>query len=100
VVTSNEVSGSVGVFEVTPAGGYTDVGVGRTPQLAAWRVYPNPTVQGVVYFSQPATGTLLNATGSVVGTFSKANHFATANLAAGVYFIYADGLQTQKLVVE
>ncbi len=99
VITSNEVSGTVAVFEVTPTGGYLGA---TTPALAAthWNVYPNPVQKGVLYFSRPATGLVLDLQGRAMASFRDASQVSTAALAPGVYLIQAAGLQTQKVRVE
>ncbi|RYD51921.1 MAG: T9SS type A sorting domain-containing protein [Sphingobacteriales bacterium] len=99
VITSNEVSGTVAVFEVTPRGGY----LGTTQPLVSgntWNVYPNPVQKGTLYFSQPATGVVLDLNGRRVATFRDASHVSMASLVPGTYLIQAEGLKTQKIVVE
>lgn len=98
VVTANETSGTVGVFEVlvvpTPPISVNDV------KLPTLNVYPNPVNNGQLFFSATITGNLLDMNGRPVVTFNNANSINTSSLAAGVYFLQAQGFAVEKVIVQ
>ena len=68
LVSSNEVSATVAVFEIE----YTPVSVAYLENVRTkLNVYPNPTRTGELYFSQPITGVLYDINGSVAVRFYK-----------------------------
>ncbi len=97
VITANEVSGTVGVFEVKaykPTTGIEQI------ELPTVNVYPNPVQQGTLYFSQTISGSIYDVAGHKVMDFNNANSVNTGSLANGVYLLKAKGFKTQRVVVQ
>lgn len=97
LVSSNEVSGTVAVFEVE----FVPVSVANIEsQLEKLNVYPNPTRTGELYFSQPVSGVLYNINGVVVARFTNVNSINTNSISSGIYFLQAEGFQVEKVVIQ
>lgn len=97
LVTANEVSGTVAVFEVK----VKPLGVNNIANaLPALNVYPNPAQRGQVYFSTTISGSMVDMNGHVVASFNNANGLNTSALPAGIYLLKADGFAVQKVVVQ
>lgn len=97
VITANETSGSVAVFEVKVA----PVGINDIKnQLPALNVYPNPVHDGKLYFSETISGVLVDMQGRAVAQFSNANNIPTSGIAPGTYILHAEGYAIQKVVVQ
>ncbi|OSZ79375.1 hypothetical protein CAP35_14275 [Chitinophagaceae bacterium IBVUCB1] len=98
VITANEISGTIAVFEVKatkpPTGNVKNV------ELPAFNAYPNPVQNGVLYFSQTITGGVYDMAGKKVASFEHANSVNTTSLAKGIYTIQAQGFATQKVVIQ
>ena len=97
VITANEISGTLAVFEVKaykPTTGIEQV------ELPTVNVYPNPVQQGTLYFSQTISGSMYDMASHKVLVFNNANSVNTTALAKGVYLLKADGFKTQRVVVE
>lgn len=97
VITANEVSGTLAVFEVKaykPTTGIEQI------ELPAVNVYPNPVQQGTLYFSQTISGSMYDVAGHKVTDFNNANSVNTGSLAKGVYLLKAEGFKTQRVVVQ
>jgi len=97
VITANEVSGTLGVFEVKAYKPTTDIEQVELPNV---NVYPNPVQQGTLYFSQTISGSMYDMAGHKVMVFSNANSVQTGSLAKGVYLLKTEGFKTQRVVVE
>ncbi len=104
VLTANEVSGSVAVFEVGAAVIAVDPppveGIAAAQAQKALRVYPNPVQSGALFFSEPATGVLYDGQGRAVLHFEKKSSVNTGGLAAGVYLLQAEGFAAVRVVVK
>ncbi len=97
LVSSNEVSGTVAVYEVE----YTPVSVAYLEnQLEKLNVYPNPTTNGELYFSQPVSGVLYDVNGTVSVRFENTSKIHTGNLSSGIYFLHANGFRVEKVVIQ
>ncbi|MCB9045311.1 MAG: T9SS type A sorting domain-containing protein [Chitinophagales bacterium] len=97
LITANEVSGTVAVFEVKVAPVSVQDVANKLPKL---NVYPNPVIKGQLYFSTTVTGTIVDMNGRAVASFSNANSISTTNLASGVYFLKANGFSVEKVIVQ
>lgn len=97
LLSANEVSGTVAVFEVKVKPVSVQNIANELPRL---NVYPNPVRNGQLYFSQPVSGTLVDMNGKVVGQLQNANSMSTANLSSGVYFLNAEGFAIEKVIVQ
>lgn len=98
VITANELSGTVAVFEVKAHKPVT--GSVSAINLPDFNVYPNPVQNGILYFSQTITGGMYNMAGQKVMHLDNVNHINVAELAKGIYYIQANGLATQKVAVQ
>ncbi len=97
LLVANEISATVAVYEVKVA----PLGINNVAnQLPTLNVYPNPVQKGQVYFSATITGTLVDMNGRAVVSFNNANSISTTNLAAGVYFLNANGYAVEKVIVQ
>lgn len=97
VISANEISGTLAVFEVKaykPTTGIEQV------ELPTVNVYPNPVQQGTLYFSRTISGSMYDMAGHKVLVFKNANSVNTTSLAKGVYLLKAEGFQTQRVVVQ
>lgn len=98
VITANEISGTIAVFEVKATKPVT--GNVMNVELPGFNAYPNPVNNGVLYFSQTISGGVYDMAGHKVAGFENANSINTASLAKGVYTIQAKGFATQKIVIQ
>jgi hypothetical protein len=100
VITANEISGTVAVFEVKAAVIPPPVGI-ADPELALEHLnaYPNPVSEGQLFFSRPVSGAVYDMNGRAVMSFPKANSINVSRLSAGTYLLKAAGYKTVKIVV-
>lgn len=97
VISANEISGTLAVFEVKAYKPTTGIEQVELPMV---NVYPNPVQQGTLYFSQTISGSMYDMAGHKVLVFNNANSVNTIALAKGVYLLKAEGFKTQRVVVE
>jgi len=100
IVTSNEVSGTVSVFEVVGAEKPMDTTtVGVADQIAnqAWSIYPNP-VGATLSFSVEGTYEVLDATGRIVIAATKTRHINVSTLREGVYMVRNENGDVKRFV--
>lgn len=100
VITANETSSTIGVFEVLvrkeqepPAS------VDALGNLGKLNIYPNPNNGNRLYFSQPISGSIYDISGKLIQAFSLSNSIQLHHLAKGIYFIKVVGFRTQQIVV-
>jgi hypothetical protein len=97
VLTANEVSGTLAIFEVKAA----TVSVNHlAKELPILNVYPNPVNNDQLYFSQPISGGLYDMQGRKVMTVSNANSIQTQQLAKGMYILRANGFKFEKVAIQ
>lgn len=97
LLVSNEVSATVAVYEVK----VSPVSVNNVQMnLRKLNVYPNPVVNGQLYFSTTVSGVMMDINGRTVNTFSRANSINTANLPAGTYILKAEGFAPEKVAIQ
>ncbi|RSK34469.1 choice-of-anchor I family protein [Hymenobacter metallilatus] len=96
LLLANEVSSTVSVYGIQTRGPVTATARGR--HAAPLQLYPNPT-QGRVQLSRPVAGTLHDALGRPVRTFSNTQQLETAGLTPGVYVLRTDDGASSRLVV-
>ncbi len=103
VITANETSGSVAVFEVKaatvtppppPTNSVSNINGSNL------NVYPNPVRNGQLFFSQPLTGGLYDVSGKQVAGFNAANNINTSLLTPGVYILKAAGFENRKIIIQ
>ncbi|MEZ4721466.1 MAG: choice-of-anchor I family protein [Flavobacteriales bacterium] len=93
IVTSNEVSGTVSVFQIVGAKYNppvdttdTNTSVAQINKTANFRIYPNP-VSDVLTVSKKGNFTVYDMTGQIVQTANKTARIEVATLPEGLYMI-------------
>jgi hypothetical protein len=95
VISANELSGTLAIFEVT--GG--PVSNDDLVETEAVRLFPNPVTGDRVYFTETVDATLLDLTGKRIRTVEQASELFVGDLAKGIYLVqFADGA-TRKVVL-
>lgn len=82
LVTANEVSGSVSLFEVTDL----SVGINVNKSFNNLIAYPNPT-KNSLNFNELVSGVLIDMYGKVVLNFTNTKSINLDDLAQGIYFV-------------
>ncbi len=99
VISANEVSGTLAVFEVLnieePVTGLT-----KTSSQEKITIYPNPAKGGSVQLSQTATFELLDATGTLLKTFENTSSADISAFPKGLYMIRFQNGEVKKLILE
>lgn len=99
VVSANEVSGTVAVFEVKAwEKPDTSVYVSNLG-LKRFNVYPNPATNEL-HFGVNVTGELVDVNGRVVVSFEDQNTINVANLPRGMYFLRAEDHMVERVVIQ
>ena len=98
MITANEVSGTVAVFEVKVAAAPTN-SVNNVISKT-FNVYPNPVAAGQLFFSQPLSGKLLDMNGRTIRSFAQANNINIDEIAPGIYILKAEGFEARKIIVQ
>ncbi len=96
ILTANEVSGTLAVFEINAAQLPDAVANIELPRI---HVYPNPA-KDVLYFSQPLSGALYDISGKTVAQFQNANNINVSSYAKGFYILKADGFKVERIVIQ
>lgn len=99
IVTANEISGTVAVFEIQAVqlpSGIGSVAYNR-PHI---NVYPNPVEKGRLFFSRPVSGRLCDFSGRTVRDFRNASSIVTDGLGAGMYLLLPDGFAAEKVFIK
>lgn len=97
VITANEVSGTVAVYEVKAV----SVSVNNLAiEYKKLSVYPNPVNGNQLFFSETISGSLYDVSGRKVVDFNTANSINVAGLSQGIYFLQANGYQVEKVIVQ
>lgn len=99
VVSANEMSGTLAIFEVLNASVPTSI-TDASSNLNTLLVYPNPTKLGKIYFSEAVSGKIIDLTGAEVGTINNTTEANVAQLTKGIYIIVMNSGQTAKFIVE
>lgn len=99
VISANEMSGTLAIFEVLDTKFPTSIEDPSTNSTTLL-VYPNPTKLGKIYFSEAISGKIIDLTGAEVGTINNATETNVAQLTKGIYIIVMNSGQTAKFIVE
>lgn len=99
VITANEISGTIAVFEVQAVEMPSSIGgvTGNKPHV---QVYPNPVSAGRLFFSQPLSGRLCDLSGRTLKVFSKTSSIATGDLSKGMYLLVPDDFAVEKVLIQ
>lgn len=92
IVTSNEVSGTVSVFQINGV-----VGTKNIENAEQWSLYPNPA-NGVIRLSEKGNYRITDLSGRVMGNVSNANTIDVSSYNAGVYFISNQDGETKSFI--
>ncbi len=92
IVTSNEVSGTVSVFELSGVVGREEI-----KQEAAWGIFPNPTTD-VLRVSKRGNYTVADLSGRTVMSVTNTNTIDVASLVSGLYFIQNEAGETKSFI--
>jgi len=98
IVVANENSGTLGIYEVkvnTPI-----VGINNLSLKNEIVIYPNPNKDRNIFFSETASGEILNILGNKVLEFQDAKTLNLVDFNSGLYFVKLNNGQLLKLIVE
>lgn len=97
IVVANEISGTLTLFEVNTENLSTP---GFENEPKTFVLFPNPAVDGIVYFNRIADIEVFDYTGKLIHTAKQALTIDTSSMATGIYLVKtAEGI-TKKLVVK
>ena len=83
VITANEVSGTVSIFELSVVSNVDPVYINQTK----WRVYPNPVVERL-FTNVVSDYTIFNTLGQPLLQVQQTQEIDVSNLPKGTYFIH------------
>jgi hypothetical protein len=97
VIVANEISGTLTVFEVN-----TELlGTGNhNLEPKTFTVFPNPSVNGVVYFNRVADIEVYDYSGKLLQSAKQALTIDTSNMASGIYIVKTSEGIVKKLVIK
>jgi hypothetical protein len=98
VIVANEISGTLTIFEV-------DANALSNPDFEfnnpnTFAVFPNPSVNGKVYFNRVADVTLYDMTGKLLFSKEQATSIDTSALPIGVYVLTTSEGISKRLIVK
>ncbi len=93
VVTANEISGTITVFEMN---GLVNVGTEEAISETAWSVYPNPT-NGLLRSNKVDDYTILDLSGKIVSQFNQVQLIHLGDLNSGLYLIKNSAGEVKKV---
>jgi hypothetical protein len=97
ILVSNEISGTITIFEVDATTLSTPDVENNNPKTFV--VFPNPSNKGMVYFNRMADIQLFDSTGKLIYQAKNAQTLDTSNLSTGMYFVKTSEGLVQKIVV-
>lgn len=97
ILVANEISGTISIFEVD----YNDL---ATPEVGnpqkTFAIFPNPSVNGLVYFNRTASYELYDVSGKLLRSAQDAQTIDTSMLSTGVYLVKTSEGITKKLIIK
>lgn len=97
IIVANEISGTLTIFEVNTENL-------STPEFGASQktfvLFPNPAVDGIVYFNRVADIEVYDFAGKLVHSAKNALTIDTVTMASGIYLVKTSEGITKKLVVK
>ena len=99
ILTSNEISGSIAVYQLDGSAVTSVYETRKGTESAVLKVFPNPATQGVAKLNKVVSGVLYNCTGKAVKKFRNATEITTSDLNSGIYFLQTLQGETTKLVI-
>lgn len=97
IIVANEISGTLTLFEVNTENLSTP-DFENNPKTFV--LFPNPAVDGVVYFNRIADVEVFDYTGKLVHSAKQALTIDTSSFATGIYLVKTSEGITKKLVVK
>ena len=98
LIVSYEVSGTVGIYEISVSNTTGNPKLIETPKL---EVYPNPTTGPFLNVSQTIeSGQIFNNVGQTYKVVTNTNRINIADLTPGIYFIKTNKGETAKFIVQ
>lgn len=97
IIVANEISGTLTIFEVNTENLSTPE-YGSGPK--AFVLFPNPAVDGIVYFNRVADIEVYDFAGKLIHSAKNALTIDTAAMASGIYLVKTSEGITKKLVVK
>jgi len=97
IIVANEISGTLTLFEVNTENLSTPE-YGTQPKTFV--LFPNPAVDGIVYFNRVADIEVFDYSGKLIHTAKNALTIDTASMATGIYLVKTSEGITKKLVVK
>ena len=98
VIVANEISGTLTIFEVDANGLSNPDFELNNPNTFA--VFPNPSVNGQVYFNRVADITLYDMTGKLLFSKDQATSIDTSILPTGIYVLTTSEGISKRLIVK
>lgn len=98
LVTGNEVSGTISVYQLQNNMDDNPSGIARHEQSNQVDIYPNPVSNGPVHFSETADYRLMDNTGKVIKRGQAQQQVSLTDLSNGLYFIRLNNEATHKLI--
>ncbi|WP_051197420.1 choice-of-anchor I family protein [Flavobacterium soli] len=98
VLVSNEISGTITIFEVDATTLSTPDHANTDPKTFV--VFPNPSDRGMVYFNRTADIELYDGTGKLILQAKEAQTIDTSNLATGLYFVKTSEGLVSKIIIK
>ncbi len=97
IVVANEISGTISTYEVDESQlSNTEF----TNEMATFNIFPNPSLNGIVYFNRMADVEVFDATGKSILKQKNALTIDIQKLATGIYFVKTTEGIVKKLIVK
>ncbi|WP_333694011.1 choice-of-anchor I family protein [Flavobacterium sp.] len=98
ILVSNEISGTITIFEVDATTLSTPDFGNNAPKTFV--VFPNPSESGLVYFNRTADIQVYDNTGKLIFQAQNAQTLDTSALSSGLYFVKTSEGAVSKLIVK
>ncbi|MDR6966858.1 hypothetical protein J2X31_000858 [Flavobacterium arsenatis] len=98
ILVSNEISGTITIFEVDATTLSTPDHVNTDPKTFV--VFPNPSDRGMVYFNRTADIQLFDNTGKLILEAKNAQTIDTSKLSTGLYFVKTSEGLVSKIIIK
>ena len=98
LLVSNEVSGTISVFELN-GDVVTSVVDGHDVRTSSFIVYPNPA-KGILYLSEASSVEIENLSGQQIFKAANVHQIELGNFAKGMYILKTSTGETRKFIVE
>ena len=96
IILANEVSGTLTIFEIDTTNLSTE---SFTIAPKTFTLFPNPSVNGIVYFNRAADIEVYAMNGKLIHTENQAKTINTTAMAAGIYIVKTSEGIVKKLII-